>query len=75
MEIKKLIEETFETNISKLLGWANRKVNNRDEAEELSQEAVARFCISVYEKHFNGKDIDDINKFFWITANNTLHEH
>ncbi|MCL2063611.1 MAG: hypothetical protein FWG98_04475 [Candidatus Cloacimonetes bacterium] len=55
MELKKLIEETFEMNVSKLLGWANRKVSNRDEAEELCQEAVIRFCTLVYEKHSNHK--------------------
>ncbi|MCL2064743.1 MAG: sigma-70 family RNA polymerase sigma factor [Candidatus Cloacimonetes bacterium] len=75
MELKKLIEETFEINVSKLLGWANRKVSNRDEAEELCQEVAVRFCTLVYEKHSGGEDIEDINKFFWITANNTLHEH
>ncbi|MCL2063969.1 MAG: RNA polymerase sigma factor [Candidatus Cloacimonetes bacterium] len=74
MELKKQIEETFEMNVSKLLGWANRKVSNRDEAEELCQKAVARFCVSVYEKHSNGEDIEDINKFFWMIANNTLFE-
>jgi len=74
-EIQKLIEDTFEANYLHLLNWLNKIVRNREDAEDLCQEAFLKLFSIVCSKNLRGIRIVDIDQYLWKIARNLLNRY